>query len=558
MKGETPLQYKKSMRFISIFIAAATAAASLFLVGCSNADNDAAALDPQAIAYLADPDMYYGSTFGQGDVIDICIDISDDDWQDICTNAVAEEYHSANITVNGTTVENVGFRTKGFSSLTTIAQSDSDRYGFKVKTDEYTKGQTINGLDMLVLNGSFCDPSYMREYLTYLANAKLGCITPFVAYSRLYINGELFGFYLAIEAYDDSFTARCANAEASLYKASSENCTLTSNDDASGFTCSSGNDDEGESIRDMISVLNTETTDVDALEAVLDVDSALKAFAVNTVMGNYDSYNGSKAHNYYLLDDGGKLTYIGWDYNMSIGAFSEDNGSSVSVSIDEPVYNVSIAQRPLIGKLLAVDEYMQRYHQYVNTLTEYLADAENIVNSISAIIRPYVEADPTAFYTVEQYDANISISTTDLSSVQHGGGMSGDGTQILEGGASQSPSPESSGFPQTSGENEGQAPMGTPPADIGGTGGFPGGTGGFPGGSAPDASGMPQMPDASGMPQMPDASGMPQMPNASGMPNGGGQMPGGMGGQMPGGMGMNSDVCSILDYLIQRISFIQQ
>lgn len=29
--------------------------------------------------------------------------------------------------------------------------SDSDRYGFKVKFDQYVDGQTLNGLDMLVL-----------------------------------------------------------------------------------------------------------------------------------------------------------------------------------------------------------------------------------------------------------------------------------------------------------------------------------------------------------------------------------------------------------------------
>ena len=70
--------------------------------------------------------------------------------------------------------------TKGFSSLTMVASSTSDRYGFKIKTDKYEKGQTLNGLDMFVLNGSFSDASYMREYLTYAAGEYLGTITPFV------------------------------------------------------------------------------------------------------------------------------------------------------------------------------------------------------------------------------------------------------------------------------------------------------------------------------------------------------------------------------------------
>ena len=58
-------------------------------------------------------------------------------------------------------------------------------------------------------------------------------------------------------------------------------------------------------------VLNNTTEDnKEELEAILDVDSVLKAIAINTVMGNYDSYNGSKAHNYYLLYSDGKFSYI--------------------------------------------------------------------------------------------------------------------------------------------------------------------------------------------------------------------------------------------------------
>ena len=83
----------------------------------------------------------------------------------------------------------------------------------------------------------------MREYLTYAATEYLGGITPIFSYATLSINGEPFGFYLMIEAYDDSFTARVTDdQDAVLYKASGENCTLTASDDCSGFDVKVGKD----------------------------------------------------------------------------------------------------------------------------------------------------------------------------------------------------------------------------------------------------------------------------------------------------------------------------
>lgn len=136
----------------------------------------------------------------------------------------------------------------------------------------------------------------MREYLTYAANASLGGLSPFLTYSRLSVNGELFGFYLCIEAYDDSFVERNTNSdETVLYKAVSENCTLLTRDNGSGFDVQYGQDEGNANIKTLIEILNKTTSEnKENLEAVLNIDSVLKAIAVNTVMGNYDSYCGSK------------------------------------------------------------------------------------------------------------------------------------------------------------------------------------------------------------------------------------------------------------------------
>ena len=90
-----------------------------------------------------------------------------EDWQSMLDNALAEEYIACSVVVDGEAYRNVGIRPKGNSSLTTVAQSDSDRYSFKLEFDHYDKNQTYYGLDKLCLNNAIQDNTYMKDYLCY-------------------------------------------------------------------------------------------------------------------------------------------------------------------------------------------------------------------------------------------------------------------------------------------------------------------------------------------------------------------------------------------------------
>lgn len=158
--------------------------------------------------------------FKKDSVIDINISIAEKDLQDIYAYPQNEEYHSADITVNGIEMKNSGIRTKGNMTLSSVASSDSDRYSFRVKFNKYVKGQTLLGLNELCLHNEYSDPSYMREYLHYEMLREMGQSVPETVFCNLYINGELYGFYLAVEAIDDSFLKRNygENQKGNLYK----------------------------------------------------------------------------------------------------------------------------------------------------------------------------------------------------------------------------------------------------------------------------------------------------------------------------------------------------
>lgn len=180
--------------------------------------------------YIEQPD-YITAIFDDDKVIEINIEMDETAWQEMLDNASAEEYTAANVTINGTTYNNVAIRPKGNSSLSQLVTDDTtDRYSFKIKFDEYVDGQTLDGLSKLVLNNNMSDATYMKEYLSYKLLASLGVPTPECAYAHITINGEEWGLYLAVEPIEEEFIARnYGSTDGNLYKPESDSVAVGEN-----------------------------------------------------------------------------------------------------------------------------------------------------------------------------------------------------------------------------------------------------------------------------------------------------------------------------------------
>ncbi len=146
------------------------------------------------------------------------------------------------------------------------------------------------------------------------------------------------------------------------------------------------------------------------LENSIDVDEVLRYFAVNTFLVNLDSYVGNTRHNYYIYEKDGIMEILPWDLNLSFGGFQiSDSSKVVNFPIDAPT-TVSMETSPLISKLLEVDEYKERYHQYLYEIVEkYYENGEysQEIDRLDALIGEYVKNDATSFFTYEQYTAAI-------------------------------------------------------------------------------------------------------------------------------------------------------
>lgn len=149
----------------------------------------------------------------------------------------------------------------------------------------------------------------------------------------------------------------------------------------------------------------------DASSAV-DAGMVIRYFVAHNFVLNFDSYTGSMIHNYYLYEKGGQLQMIPWDYNLAFGGFQSSGGATALVNypIDTPVSGGSIDERPMLAWIFADEEYTALYHQYfAEFIAEYFDSGyfSDMMDSVKAMIAPYVQQDPTKFCTYEEFEAGI-------------------------------------------------------------------------------------------------------------------------------------------------------
>ncbi|MBR4692303.1 MAG: CotH kinase family protein [Oscillospiraceae bacterium] len=142
--------------------------------------------------------------------------------------------------------------------------------------------------------------------------------------------------------------------------------------------------------------------------SVVDTDEVLRYFVVHNFVCNGDSYTGSIIHNYYLHESDGLLSMIPWDYNLAFGTFrSSDATDTVNDPIDTPMSVSDASDRPMWGWIISSEEYTALYHEY---FAEFLdtVDVTGIIDEARSLIRPYVEKDPTAFCTCEEFETGVA------------------------------------------------------------------------------------------------------------------------------------------------------
>lgn len=474
---EVAYMLKAAKRCMAFGLAAVMAVS---FVGCKNSSNKKEETEQVKAETLS----YENKLFDTSYVHTINVEIADDDWEDLKANPTQKTKYQADITIDGETINDVSFSTKGNTSLSSVSSdSDSDRYSFKVNFGKYVENQTYYGLNKLNLNNIYADATYMKEYVSYKIFDEAGVDSPLVSYVDIQINGEEFGLYLAIEDISESYLNRTNDGEGELYKPetsslanmgggkgnmqppsdmkmpdgmerpndmqapdnadSSENMERPNDMKMPGgngfpngdmFSDDNGaslkyTDDEVSSYSDIFdnTITNSDEDDwnkviaalkslsEDDAESAVDTDEVIRYFAAHNFVLNYDSYTGNMLHNYFLYENDGKLSLLPWDYNLAFGTFSGggemENGENatalINTGIDSPLSGADEADRPFWEFIASDEDYLEQYHKVYDELISSFFESgkfESELERVYNMIRPYVEKDTSAFYTVDEFD----------------------------------------------------------------------------------------------------------------------------------------------------------
>jgi len=371
---------------------------------------------------------YQRRMFGD-EIVSIDIQVNPDQWKAMMDNALDKDWVAADININGERFSTVGIRPKGNSTLTVEIGPDSGRYSLHFKFNKFVRGQTYYGLDTFCVNSMMGDVTYMKEYISFDIMRYIGVDSPLMNYANVSVNGEDYGFGIILERYDRAFLERVYNTTAghlynvkntpgnNVFGVDNGGSLIYTDDNIKRYSAIFDNAIFNASASDnqrVLAALKNLNTGTD-LETFFDVDAILRYLAAHTVVVNIDSYVSNMRQNYYLYEREGKITVLPWDYNLAFGGFRMGDGDAVGVvnfPIDTPVIGVNMEERPLINKLLEVDEYRERYHQYLRQIVEGYFESglfESTVRALDAKINEYVKNDASTFYSFEQYETSIPI-----------------------------------------------------------------------------------------------------------------------------------------------------
>tara|TARA_Y100001935_G_scaffold223573_1_gene199240 strand:- start:175545 stop:177851 length:2307 start_codon:yes stop_codon:yes gene_type:complete len=317
------------------------------------------------------------------------------------------------------TVKNIGFRLRGNTSRV------SKKKSFKISFNTFEQGRQFYGLDKMNLNGEHNDPTIMRAKLSWDLFQNIGLPAPRANHVQLYINDEYRGLYLNVEHIDDEFVEnRFGTDSGNLYKClyPADLTYRGSDPDDYKFIPSwadrrtyelktNTSEDDYSDLAQFINFINNsdDVTFEREIENYLNVDGVIKWIAADILTGNWDNYWYNQ-NNYYLyrVPDKNPVSdrfhFIPYDYDNTFGIdfLGPDWGTKHVVGWGPD------QSRPLVNRILSVENYNDRLHYYLKLFVDEYFNADVLepsIDRLKSLTELAAEAD-----TFRTLDYNFSIS----------------------------------------------------------------------------------------------------------------------------------------------------
>lgn len=325
-------------------------------------------------------------------------------------------YHATFVFDNGSirdTVENIGFRLRGNTSRS------SQKKSFKVSFNTYEKGRKYHGLEKMNLNGEHNDPTIARSKICWDLYREAGIPASRANHIELYINGDFFGLYIHVEHIDEVFVKkRFGNNNGNLYKClwpadltyKGSDPNLYKETPAGRRTYDLKTNEAADDYSDLarfIDVLNRTSISNLAceLEKVFDVNSYLKAMAMDILTANWDGpiFNKNNFYLYYnTLTD--RFVYIPYDLDNTFGIdwFQIDWG-------DRNIYQWGhdTEDRPIYERILQVPMYRERFSYFINQYAQDFFRANTFVPYVDSIKTQITPSAANDTYRTRDYGFSL-------------------------------------------------------------------------------------------------------------------------------------------------------
>jgi spore coat protein H len=334
-------------------------------------------------------------------------------------DSVKDIYVPANISFNGLTWKNTGFRFKGNSSLMMSSTRGIKKLPFRLNFSKYgdsipeIKGRKFYGFKELTFSNNISDNSFLHEKIASDLFRETGLMAPHTAFYEVYIDcGEgltYAGLYTCIEIVEDTMLkdqfgsekGNCYKPEGSFAQGSFDKKSMKKKNNKKK--------EDYSDVQKLYEIINDQSriTNVSVwksrLDSIFDIPVFIKWLAVNNTIQNWDTY-GLMPHNYYLYNNPktGKLTWIPWDNNEALnsGRFNE-----LSVSLSE----VS-SDWPLIRYILDQPEYNEMYRRELSKFVHTIFNPTYVKDKIelySHLIYPYASQEKKGYTFLSSPEAII-------------------------------------------------------------------------------------------------------------------------------------------------------
>ena len=272
-----------------------------------------------------------------------------------------KEYIRADITIDGTLIEDVGLRLKGNSTLqslsnnsmgggggggmTQLSEDNPEELPWLVSFDEYEEGRAYQGMTEIALRPAASGSEVaINEALALELTAESGQITQDYTFTSVTVNGSESAARIVVDTPDTEWADELGSGV--LYKARAGGSLDYVGDDPTEYEDSFKQiNAEGaydlQPVMTLMKFLNESTDEefAEELDDYVDTESFAKYLATQEILSNNDAMDGP-GNNYYLWYDTTEkqFTVLSWDLNLALsgmGGMQQDTETGTATDIDD-------------------------------------------------------------------------------------------------------------------------------------------------------------------------------------------------------------------------------